>query len=239
MKLLVNLLLFMIFLCPIYTFALVKYDEVSSILYNYTVDYNKDKLYILNSNGKFEYGLLSKDEFMIESSHGGSYLINTGLEFWTGTSAGNAKYYVIRETLREKPSYAKSNVRVVATLKENVMISGNGTLTNPWYFPDLIEISFKINNNFNSDSWLSNISCNQSESNKRDNITVYYTPGGKDVPVYFCASDGFVPQILICDLSTSNQLVVDGANKNRYIISKINKNSPDKLSCLINFQPES
>lgn len=238
MKLLVKLLLFMILLCPINTFALVSWNDISNLLSNYTVDYNKDKLYILNSNGKFKYELLTKDEFMIESSHGGSYLINTGLEFWTSTPAENAKYYVIRETLRSKSSSSKSNVRVVATLKENVMISGNGTLTNPWYFPDLIEISFKINNNFNSDSWLSNISCNQSESNKRDNITVYYTPGGKDVPVYFCASDGFVPNILSCDLSAS-QLVLDNANQNRYMISNINKNSPDKLSCLIDFQPES
>lgn len=239
MKLLVKLLLFMILMCPINTFALVNWNDAHNLLSNYTVDYNKDKLYISDSNGKFKYSLLTKKEFIVESSNGGSYLINTGLEFWTESGDGNGNYYVIRETLRPKSSEAKSNVRVVATLKENVMISGNGTLTNPWYFPDVIEILFKINNNFNSDSWLSNVSCNQSASNKRDNITVYYSPGGKDVPVYFCASSGFVPRILSCDLSKSKQLVVDGANTSRYIISSINKNSPDKLSCFIDFQPES
>ena len=109
---------------------------------------NKNDKFSVNNdigNGKLTYsiGLLTMDDIMFSGSSGGdsSYLYNNGL-WWTMTPVGFLSsdnrepfctlYMSNLSELRAEPVGAEWGIRPVISLKSSAIISGNGTINNPF-----------------------------------------------------------------------------------------------------------
>ena len=109
---------------------------------------NKNDKFSVNNdigNGKLTYsiGLLTMDDIMFSGSSGGdsSYLYNNGL-WWTMTPVGFLSsdnrepfctlYMSNLSELRAEPVGAEWGIRPVISLKSSVIISGDGTINNPF-----------------------------------------------------------------------------------------------------------
>lgn len=134
---------------PLFVSASSKYDDAVFKANNYITNFTDYQKYILETNKENIFkkgGLLSREEFLISYDNGNSYLA-PGIQYWTSTPGSNTETrYVIDYSLKELEESKLSGVRVTEYVRPNTMVTGKGTINNPWEFVKSYKIAVTSSN---------------------------------------------------------------------------------------------
>ncbi len=216
MKNKIKLLLLIILMIPLSTYAAVMRNYNSSNVYKsqYINKFNGYQRYILTGKS----GMINKEEFLSTLISGRTYLTD-GKEYWTNSvSETNGEYqYFISSGLNTKSRDGMSGLRVTEYIKSGVNVKGNGTYNTPWEFVE--SYSIKITPSIN-DSGI-NINYSSALVSKGSNVKVTITePKGYS----YTGKDD-------CGLSYKKTSATDPYTK-EYEIKNVNKD----INCVAKFE---
>ena len=242
MKKLFKLILTLFLFFPIMVFGAVNYADGIISANEYISKFSDYQKYIVSDHFPYDVvnnklveksnfktgGFLSKEEYNISFINGSSYLA-PGIEYWTLTQSAADLVYVINVLAEEKSAYSKSGVRTTQFVKNNTIVTGDGTHGNPWEFLKLIGISFMTDNNVRGLVSLKPCSEGQSKEVIKFNLEPDNRPelnrSGYHGYYYICPKTGYKYYSSTC----SNIIY---AGNNQYEIININN---DNLVCIVSF----
>ena len=165
---------------PLFANASSKYDDEVFKANNYITNFADYQKYILNYNKDNIFkkgGLLSKEEFLITYKDGNSYLA-PGIQYWTSTPGSKKETrYVIDYSLKELEEAKLSGVRVTEYVRPNTVVTGKGTINNPWEFVRSYKVAVT--------------SSNENFGKIDANSKTQYIKAGENVIINFTAEQGY------------------------------------------------
>ncbi len=165
---------------PLFVNASSKYDDAVFKANNYITNFTDYQKYILNYNKDNIFkkgGLLSKEEFLISHENGNSYLA-PGIQYWTSTPGSKKETrYVIDYSLKELAEAKLSGVRVTEYVRPSTIVTGKGTINNPWEFVKSYKVAVT--------------SSNENYGKIAADSAIQYIKAGEDVIIKFTAEQGY------------------------------------------------
>ena len=161
MKRIMKMFLLIILIFPVFISAKT-YESGISYANDYLIPFKDYKKYIVNyENIKFELennilktnssfkngGFISRTEYLLSqknSSYSSTYLYD-GSKYWTLTKNGTKYFFVTPDGLSDLDKNSSTGVRVTEYVKNSVIVSGKGSLINPYTFVPEYNVTVKTN----------------------------------------------------------------------------------------------
>ena len=190
------------------------YIKLEDMPYNYETGENKINPYFTKG------GFISKDEYQISNMYDTSYL-SQGIDYWTLTPQSAQRNYTLNYTLQNKLLTDETNFKVTEFVKNETIVVGDGTLSDPWYFLDVISINLYSSNE--SRGKLSLKKCeNINEGTKTIVVNKY---GEQKAKFYICEGENYRYYKSTC----SSYLEREGTTNKMYLFGNINDNAICKM----------